>query len=140
MIAERRVFLDGIPVGTLRQTRQGALGFTYDADHLHHRDPTPLSLSLPLRSGDHPNRPVRAFLEGLLPDSPAVRQRWGTTFGASPHNPFALLTHVGRDAAGAVQVLTTGEASTDAERHQGNIERLTESDLLSLGGDSNEPL
>lgn len=119
------VYLDGVRIGTLSQASQGSLGFVYDEDYLALVDPTPLSLSIPLHTGAHANRVVRAFLEGLLPDNQAVRERWGATYGVSANNPFALLRHVGRDAAGAVQILPADAASTDTAQRCGDIDWLT---------------
>ena len=127
-----QVYLDGVRIGTLSQARQGSLGFVYDDDYLALPDPTPLSFSIPLHAGVHANRVVRAFLEGLLPDNQAVRERWGATYGVSANNPFALLRHVGRDAAGAVQVLPEEEASTDAAQRIGDIDWLTEEEFVTL--------
>ena len=126
------VYLDGVRIGTLSQSRQGSLGFTYDSDYLALPDPTPLSLSMPPHAGSHRNRVARAFLEGLLPDNQAVRERWGATFGVSANNPFALLRHVGRDAAGAVQVLPPETPSTDAAHHEGDIDWLSDDEFVAL--------
>jgi serine/threonine-protein kinase HipA len=126
------VYLDGVRIGTLSQARQGSLGFVYDDDYLGLPDPTPLSLSIPLHAGAHANRAVRAFLEGLLPDNQAVRERWGATYGVSPNNPFGLLRHVGRDAAGAVQILSAEEASTDAATRFGDIDWMTDEQFVTL--------
>lgn len=126
------VYLDGVRIGTLSQSRQGSFGFTYDSDYLSLPDPTPLSLSMPPHAGSHRNRVVRAFLEGLLPDNQAVRERWGATFGVSANNPFALLRHVGRDAAGAVQVLPPETPSTDAAHPEGSIDWLSDDEFVAL--------
>jgi serine/threonine-protein kinase HipA len=56
-----------------------------------------------LSAADHHGPEVRAFCRGLLPDNEAVLERWGRDFHVSAGNPFALLTHVGEDCAGAVQ-------------------------------------
>lgn len=108
------VFLDGTFVGRLEQTGQGGISFTYDKAYQGRRHKTPLSLSLPLAVATHRNRPVRAFLEGLLPDSEAARRKWAVQYKASANNAFSLLAHVGRDAAGAVQILQPEEKPTDA--------------------------
>ncbi len=42
---------------------------------------------------------------GLLPDNNEILRRWGQRFHVSPRNPFRLLTHVGEDCAGAVQLV-----------------------------------
>ena len=126
------VYLDGVRIGTLSQARQESLGFVYDDDYLALPDPTPLSLSIPFHACAHSNRVVRAFLEGPLPDNQAVRERWGATYGVSANNPFALLRHVGRDAAGAVQILPEEEASTDAAQRFGDIDWLTDEQFVAL--------
>lgn len=129
-----RVYLDGTPTGTLTQSNQGLLGFVYDERYVDQTDPTPLSLSLPVLSGRHRDKAVRAYLEGLLPDSEGARQRWGREYNVSPNNPFALLTHVGRDAAGAVQILPPDEDSADAGTRTGDVEWLSEGDVKDLVG------
>lgn len=126
------VYLDGVLIGTLTQARQGSMGFIYDDDYLALPDPTPLSLSIPLHAGAHANRVVRAFLDGLLPDNQAVRERWGATYGVSANNPFALLRHVGRDVAGAVQILPAEAASTDAAQRSGDIDWLADEQFVAL--------
>ncbi|AKS35867.1 type II toxin-antitoxin system HipA family toxin [Mycolicibacterium goodii] len=130
-----RVYLDGIPVGTLSQSSQGALSFGYDSDYVAQPDPTPLSLSMPLLADRHRDKAVRAYLEGLLPDSEGTRQRWAREYNVSPNNPFALLTHVGRDAAGAVQILSPECDSADANDRTGDIEWLSGPDLVVLAQD-----
>ncbi len=127
-----RVYLDGTPVGTLTQSSQGALGFSYDDGYADQPDPTPLSLSLPVLSIRHRDKAVRAYLEGLLPDSEGVRQRWGREHNVSPNNPFALLAHVGRDAAGAVQILPPEADAADARSRTGDIQWLGDADLADL--------
>lgn len=127
-----RTFLDGRPIGTLNQTTQGALSFTYDEGYAEDSAATPLSLSMPLSVKQHRNKPVRAFLDGLLPDSQPTRERWGRQYGVSPNNPFALLQHVGRDAAGAVQILPPGEPSQDAAAQTRDINWLSNGDFDAL--------
>ncbi|MEZ5086798.1 MAG: type II toxin-antitoxin system HipA family toxin [Tessaracoccus sp.] len=132
MSRELRVYLDGVPIGILTQNNQGALGFGYHDDYLERSQPTPLSLSMPLRAGTYSPRVVRAFLDGLLPDNQAVRERWGREFGVSPNNPFALLQHVGRDAAGAVQILPASGSSDDAVIREGAVGWLSGDEFVVL--------
>lgn len=126
------VHLDGVRVGLLAQSSQGRLSFTYDDDYRAATHSVPLSLSIPKALQVHPQKPVLAFISGLLPDSEPALQRLGRKYGVSPNNPFALLRHIGRDAAGAVQVLPEDMASTDAATRQGDIQWLSESDLDSM--------
>lgn len=127
-----RIYLDGTPVGTVAQSSQGALSFSYDSEYLRQTDPTPLSLSLPLLINRHRDKAIRSYLEGLLPDSEGARQRWGREYNVSPNNPFSLLAHVGRDAAGAVQILPSDIDPADARARTGDIEWLTATDFADL--------
>ncbi|ALX66062.1 HipA domain-containing protein [Microbacterium sp. XT11] len=129
------VFLDGRRIGTLAQTQQGSVTFSYMPDYWGNRGVTPLSLSLPLVVPNHKNRPTRAFLQGLLPDSAARLEELGREFGVSPRNPFALLAHMGSDAAGAVQILPEGDDSSDAAVRQGDVSELDESEFAAIVAD-----
>ena len=132
MTALLNVYLDGVLAGQLTQTAGGALAFAYDSSYTARANPTPLSLSMPLSGSRHSNRVVAAWLEGLLPDNLAVREEWARRFEVSARNPFALLRHVGRDAAGAVQVLPVDVDPPDAARRTGDVRRLTEDELSGL--------
>lgn len=132
MSHELRAFLDGTPVGSFTQSAQGALGFRYDTSYVARPDATPLSLSLPFAGPGHSNRTVRAWLDGLLPDNQQVRERWGRQYGASANNPFALLRHVGRDAAGAIQILPPGDDPGDATERRGDVEWLSDGEVVAM--------
>jgi serine/threonine-protein kinase HipA len=126
------VYLDGTAVGTLRQSTQGRVSFTYDGDYSSRRTAIPLSLSMPLIRAEHKHAVVQTFLAGLLPDGQPTLDAWAKKYGVSPNNPFALLRHVGRDAAGAVQILPEGEDSLDAATRQGDVEWLSDADLRAI--------
>lgn len=126
------IYLDGTLVGRAHQSAQGALSFTYDEDYVVDPEATPLSMSMPTDVTTHRNKPVRAYLEGLLPDSTAARERWGRQYNVSPNNAFALLAHVGRDAAGAVQVLPPDMPASDASARTGDIEWLSDQDFADM--------
>ncbi|QSB15467.1 type II toxin-antitoxin system HipA family toxin [Natronosporangium hydrolyticum] len=101
------ILLAGELAGTVSQLDDGRLQLDYDRDWLGRRSRTPLSLSLPLTEASHGDRPVRAFLWGLLPDNEQVLDRWARDYQVSAGNPFAILRHVGEDCAGAVQLAPT---------------------------------
>jgi serine/threonine-protein kinase HipA len=90
---------------------------------------------MPLSRSEHPSRVVTAFLQGLLTDSPTKLAELAASHQTSARNAFGLLAHVGRDAAGAVQILPPDETSSDAATRQGDIERLSDTDFGSLIGD-----
>ncbi len=130
MARELRVYLDGAAAGTLHQSTQGNTTFRYDDEYRRARPaPTPLSLSMPLTRTEHPNKVVLPFLQGLLPDSPTKLEQLAREHHTSVRNAFGLLAHVGRDSAGAVQVLPPGEGSSDAATRQGDITRLSDADV-----------
>lgn len=86
--------------------------FAYTGDYADDSTHTPLSLSLPLRSGHlYGQRLTKPWLMGLLPDDARVRERWARQFEVSPDNPSALLEHLGRDCAGAVQIAPVSAVS-----------------------------
>jgi len=129
-----QVFLDGEPIGLLEQSPGGASTFEYDLAHRSKAAATPLSLALPLARVRHKNNAVRPFLQGLLPDSPGRLDELAREHRVSANNPFALLRHVGRDAAGAVQILPGSSTSPDAAARRGDVSELDEtavSDLMS---------
>lgn len=107
------VLLLGASIGVLSRSSRGALTFTYDPGYASGSGP---ALSPDLQLGDRAfkGEAVQAYLEGLLPDDPAVRQRWASRFEV-PDTPFDLLGHMGLDCPGAVQFLPEGETGDAAE-------------------------
>lgn len=67
----------------------------------------PLSLSLPFTPGNQPHKgeAVRTYFENLLPDSKDIRDRIARRFKANSTHAFSLLTEIGRDCVGALQIL-----------------------------------
>jgi serine/threonine-protein kinase HipA len=124
------VLLHGAIVGVVEQT-DGALRFSYDRDRLNWQfDITPLSLSLPPRAEPYLAGAIGSYLWGLLPENPAVLDRWARDFRISAGNPVALLEHVGLDCPGAVQFVPP--ARLDDIAHGGGVEWLTEQEVAGL--------
>ena len=103
MTDELTVVLADRCAATLTQGAAGALTLTYLEEWQTRADAFPVSLSMPTGVRTHSGTTVRAFCQGLLPDSDRVLERWARDFQVSAGNPFALLRHVGEDCAGAVQ-------------------------------------
>lgn len=116
------VYISGRRVGELRQLPSGRLSFTYDEQWVNGTIAIPLSLSMPTIASAYQGKPVEAFVWGLLPENEQTLSRWAQRFQVSPRNPFALLRHVGRDCAGAVQFLPHGEPVSRTE----DVEYLTD--------------
>lgn len=85
--------------------RRDRLSFVYETAWRNAVAHYPLSLSLPLTAAEHGHKAVEPFLWGLLPDNDGVLKRWGARFQVSPRHAFQLLSHVGEECAGAVQLV-----------------------------------
>ncbi len=133
MVTDRTldVYLDGILAGHLTQSATGNLTFRYDDRYREANDPTPLSLSMPLATVVHRKRVVLPWLQGLLPDNDDALRAMARRFGVSPNNPFALLEHVGADAAGAVQITPRGASATDASP-RASVRRVSDGDVADM--------
>ncbi len=115
------VLLGDQVAGTLTRLTGGRLRFDYDARYREGAAPTPLSLSMPVRIASHPDRVVKPWLWGLLPDNEAVLRRWAREFQASAASPFSLLsTPVGEDCAGAVRFVAPDRVD-DARGRSGDV-------------------
>jgi HipA-like protein len=75
----------------------------------NHRMPRPISIFFPLRPPSAPYRQgVESFFENLLPDSRAIRERIQRRFNTRSATAFDLLSQIGRDCVGALQLLPEG--------------------------------
>lgn len=109
------VLLQGEVAGILGQKERGDLVFEYDPGWSEAFSAYPLSLSLPLARPQHEDANIRPYLEGLLPDDDALLRNLARQFQISPRNPFALLSHLGEDCAGAVQFIRPERLDTILE-------------------------
>ncbi len=101
-----QVFLNGRLVGILRLAGSGAISFAYDQDWLSWAHAMPISLSLPLREEAHRGSPVIAYLENLLPDNQAIRERVAARVHAGGTDAWHMLEKIGRDCVGALQFVS----------------------------------
>lgn len=119
------VLMNGRLVGFWHQSRTGATTFEYAEEWLATPSARPLSLSMPLRSTVYEGQQVYNFFENLLPDRKDIRSKMQTRFQTSTNQPFDLLSAVGSDCVGAVQLChqlpgpnvktVTKQALTEAE-------------------------
>lgn len=129
------VFMDGTRMGHVTMTEGGPLAFDYDSEYLELPGATPLSLSMPLPSlsgrSHYGNKQVRPFLQGLLPDNPLALESLARKYQVSVNSPFAMLEQVGRDVAGALQLLPPGVPSDDALADRTAVEPLDDQQLAA---------
>ena len=128
---ELLVYMDGVRAGAIRQTPQRNTTFSYDDEYRQRPEATPLSVSMPLTQERHLSRVILPFMQGLLPDNEARLARLASDYQATT-KPFALLTHVGRDVAGAIQLLPPGVDADDTAVGHGDVERLSDGDFSEL--------
>ena len=118
------LYIAGSLAGHVLQDEDGALSFTYEPSY----SGPPVSLSMPIAPVAYPQRIIRPYLQGLLPDDPSVRADIADCYSCSGENPFALLTHIGLDCPGAVQ-LVPDHAAYLIESRSGSLVELSDSDL-----------
>lgn len=112
------LYMNGHWVGTLMRQTSGLLKFSYHSTWLLFENARPISLSLPLREDAYEGALVHNFFENLLPDNTLIRERIQARFGAETNTAFDLLTHIGADCVGALQLLTQ-HGSTPIQEIQG---------------------
>lgn len=107
--------MNGVRVGTWTIPARGPMELRYDASWMASPAGRPLSLSL-LYPAD-PAQPLRSdavahFFDNLLPDSATIRRRIATRFRTGDTGAFSLLSAIGRDCVGALQLLGESETPT----------------------------
>ncbi|MGG1947275.1 type II toxin-antitoxin system HipA family toxin [Trinickia sp. NRRL B-1857] len=114
------LWMNGIPVGRWETTRDGQK-LTYLESWVEDKQGRPLSLSLPFTPGNQPYRGkvVSNFFDNLLPDSDTIRERIAIRHKTQGTAPFELLSALGRDCAGAIQILLPGERPVDLQQIRG---------------------
>jgi serine/threonine-protein kinase HipA len=123
------VYMDGVPAGTVTMTGSGNLSFAYDEGYRTASGATPLSLSMPKAASRHRQRAVLPFLQGLLPDNEQALGAIAASHHVSARSPFALLQHVGRDVAGALQFVAPEEGSDDAMADRSAVTAMSDDEM-----------
>jgi serine/threonine-protein kinase HipA len=129
------VWMNGEHVGTWVAHPAKSDEFRYTPEWLTADGARPISLSMPLRPTEYKGEMVTAYFDNLLPDSRRIRDRIQRHFGASSSGAFDLLTEIGRDCVGAIQLLPESGPTPNVRKIEGdkltrgNVERLL-SDLL----------
>ena len=123
------IWMNGIFVGQWHQNGRTASRLVYAPTWVSHPQGRPLSLSLPMTGAGDGLRgaPVDNYFDNLLPDNETIRRRIGARFQAPSLDTFTLLQSIGRDAAGAVQLLPEGSPPPDVKAIDGRA--LTEAQV-----------
>lgn len=96
--------MNGILVGQWRRLKNGATEFQYVERWLSSARSRPISLSLPLSSKVYRGAEVYNFFDNLLPDNEQIRSRIQQRFQTNTKTPFDLLSAIGQDCVGAIQL------------------------------------
>lgn len=117
------VWMNGQHVGRWERKGRGQDQLFYSAEWINADEGRPLSLSLPFTQAYGTERvvPLRseavsAYFDNLIPDNERILQRLRDRYGARSTEPFDLLASIGRDCAGAVQLVPAGEPPGDVRR------------------------
>lgn len=121
------VWMNGELTGEWRIGRTGVHQFSYAPAWAASPSVRALSLSLPVTSdGTLRGAAVENYFDNLLPDSSPIRERMRARFGTKSARTFDLLAAIGRDCAGAVQLLPPDTAP-------GNIKRIDSTPVSNHG-------
>lgn len=131
------LWMNGLYVGRWERSRSGTDQLVYDQGWMTAPEGRPLSLSLPFAAVDVPGKPaslpapvVAAYFDNLLPDNDRILRRLRDRYGAASTSAFDLLAAIGRDCAGALQLMPGGAEPDDV--HQIDADPLTEGEVAQL--------
>jgi serine/threonine-protein kinase HipA len=126
------LWMNGVFVGTWSQAPNAPDTLQYDLGWTASAQGRPLSLSLPFTPGNGPHRgtKVRAWFDNLLPDSQDIRERMARRYATGTTEVFDLLSEIGRDCVGALEILPTGRAPAGASAVQ--AQPLTEAQVAEV--------
>lgn len=120
--------MNGRPVAVWATLRTGTPVLRYHEAWVHSEEGRALSLSLPFTVGlEHRGDAVANYFDNLLPDSAEIRRRLRRRFHARSDDAFDLLTAIGRDCVGAVQLMPPGADPNGWDRV--DAERLTDAEV-----------
>ena len=108
-------------VGVFGITEQDEYYINYSHEWL--QNGFPISVQLPLFQKKHSEKAVEYFIENLLPEA-AIRLAIAQHHGISANNYFSLMSHIGKDSAGAF--------SLGAPQYKGEYKALSEDELIDI--------
>ena len=133
------LWMNGVFVGTWSMGANQPEILTYADSWLDNDAARPLSLSLPFTPGNQPHRGdvVNSYFENLLPDNKEIRERAARRYQTGSIDAFALLTEIGRDCVGALQLLPSNVEAAGLQPI--NVTPLTDAEVAQLLRDTLAP-
>ena len=125
-------WMNGEYVGRWTVNAQGEHEFEYAETWVSSMYGRAISLSMPMsRAGRlYKGSIVKNYFENLLPGNDKIRERIQQRFSTPSQSPFDLLSEIGRDCVGALQLLPDGETPGDIKRIES--EAVSEEDIESI--------
>jgi serine/threonine-protein kinase HipA len=131
------IWMNGLYVGRWERSRIGNDRLLYERAWMESPQGRPLSLSLPFTDTDSGGKvvplvsaAVAAFFENLLPDNDRILRRLRERYGAASTSSFDMLAAIGRDCAGAVQLVPAGQSPSEVQGIDASA--LTESEVAQV--------
>ncbi|MBV7317257.1 type II toxin-antitoxin system HipA family toxin [Shewanella sp. NIFS-20-20] len=110
------IYMNGYLVGEFTKSTTGSHLFEYAPQWLEIQGSRPISLSMPLRKQVYKGDEVYNFFDNLLPDNIEVRNRIVARHNAQSTQAFDLLSKVGQDSVGALQLVPHGQAPFEVKK------------------------
>ena len=125
-------WMNGEYVGRWTVNAQGEHEFEYAETWVSSMYGRAISLSMPMSPAGrlYKGSIVKNYFENLLPDNDKIRERIQQRFSTPSQSPFDLLSEIGRDCVGALQLLPDGETPGDIKRIES--EAVSEEDIESI--------
>ncbi len=112
------VWMNGRLTGCWEVNSNNQHQFRYSQEWIEWRGARPISLSMVLQPQNiaHQGPVVESYFENLLPDSVDIRKHIQQSYHARSGKPFDLLTEIGRDCVGSIQLLPENEQPIGFDR------------------------
>lgn len=132
MAQELAVWMNGQYVGLWSKSAKNISTFQYAESWIESEYVRPLSNSMPINPQDGLVRGevVSNYFDNLLPDSAEIRSRIQAKFRTKNTDAYELLTAIGRDCVGAVQMLPLGEEPVGFDKI--NSRRLSDKEVAEV--------
>jgi len=104
--SELFVYMNSQLIGRLTQLSSTKMKFVYEKSWLQSEYGRPISLSMPLTESPYEGDVVYNYFDNLLPDNESLRGRIQKRFSAKTSGCFDLLSYIGIDCVGALQLVT----------------------------------
>ena len=128
--AQLQVAINGRCVGIFHKGTGGNTTFEYRKEWLEWNQAFPLSLSLPLQTDTFRGQVVINYFNNLLPDSEPVLKQIAERVGANGTDAYSLLSEIGNDCVGALQIVPSGQVVPPIPTPEGEI--LSEKKIVNI--------